>query len=44
MTGFEMIKIDGRKEFHGSEMQGKAWSLDVWSALNENHNERLRLI
>ena len=41
---FEMIKIDGRKAFHGSEMQGKTWSLEVRSVLNVNHIGRLRLI
>ena len=41
---FKMIKIDDRKEFCGSKMQGKACSLDVRNALNGNHNGRLRLI
>ena len=41
---FKMIKIDDRKEFCESKMQGKACSLDARNALNGNHNGRLRLI
>ena len=41
---FKMINIKGRNKFCGSEMQGKMWSLDVRSALNGNHNGRLKLI
>ena len=41
---FKMIKIDSRKAFHGSMMQRKTLSMGVRSALNGNHNGRLRLI